>query len=121
MLSKLSAELMAGKGPDIIFSSTLLPYEKLISMGVLADINEILDYTDIDIDDYNKVVMDSGCINEKRYFLPLFYSIDTMLTLNSKLENYNITKNSIFTYDNLNDLCSQYLQKPDIPFYLEIC
>lgn len=119
MRSKLSTELMAGTGPDIIFSSASLPYEKLISMGVLADIDEILKFTDIDTDNYNKIVFDSGCVKGKRYFLPLFYSVDTISALNSKLENYKISKDSTFTYDNLNVVCNQYLQKSDIPFYLE--
>lgn len=119
MRSKLSTELMAGTGPDIIFSSASLPYEKLISMGVLADIDEILKFTDIDTDNYNKIVFDSGCVKGKRYFLPLFYSVDTISALNSKLEKYKISKDSTFTYNNLNVVCKKYLQKSDIPFYLE--
>ncbi len=42
MLTKISTEIMAGKGPDIISLNQKLPFEKLIDNGSFADIDELL-------------------------------------------------------------------------------
>ena len=41
MLTKISTEIMAGKGPDIISLNQKLPFEKLIDNGSFADIDEL--------------------------------------------------------------------------------
>ena len=60
MLTKISTEIMAGKGPDIISLNQKLPFEKLIDNGSFADIDELAELykSDIDFDDYNSTIMD---------------------------------------------------------------
>lgn len=43
MYDIISTEIMAGKGPDIFSFDMLLPFEKLIGNGSLADINELIE------------------------------------------------------------------------------
>ncbi len=86
--AKLNTELMAGKGPDVLALSQDLPIEKLIKNNNLLDLNEVLKShnTDLDFDNLNKVVMDSGVFDGKRYILPLYYSPDFLVTSNSRLD-----------------------------------
>lgn len=86
--AKLGTELMAGKGPDVLALSQNLPIEKLIKNNNLLDLNEVINSlnSDFSFDNLNKVVMDSGVFDGKRYILPLYYSPDFLVTSNSRLD-----------------------------------
>ncbi len=88
----LSTELMAGKGPDILSLTQSLPFEKLVSNKSLADIDRLLSDSSVNInfDDYNKTIMDSGVVNGKRVLLPLYYSVDVLFTTQERLEEFGI-------------------------------
>lgn len=120
LLTKFSTELMAGKGPDLIFLSMPLSFEKLIESGAFADVNEINAQADpndkIDFNEYNAVVMDSGIFNGKRLFVPLYYSPDVVITTKEILSKYNIPSDFQFTYNTLKKDFSDYLNKSKIPF-----
>ena len=75
MLTKISTEIMAGKGPDIISLNQKLPFEKLIDNGSFADIDELAELykSDIDFEDYNSTIMDCGIYNGKRYIKHIAY------------------------------------------------
>ena len=82
MLTKISTEIMAGKGPDIISLNQKLPFEKLIDNGSFADIDELAELykSDIDFDDYNSTIMDCGIYNGKRYIIPIAYCPNILIT-----------------------------------------
>lgn len=90
--AKLNAEIMAGKGPDVLALSQNLPIEKLINNNNLLDLNEVIysQNPEFNFDNYNKVVMDSGVFNGKRYILPLYYCPDFLVTSNSRLEHLGV-------------------------------
>lgn len=80
---RLSTELMAGEGPDVIMFQPYmsLSLRKIMDMGALADLDEFIkNDPEFKIDNYNKVVMDSGLYQGKRYVIPLFYSVTAFLT-----------------------------------------
>lgn len=92
MNSTLSTELMAGGGPDILSLTQTFPFEKLVRNSSLADINEILseNSSDLNFDDYNKVIMDSGVFDGKRYILPLYYRPDVLFTTEERVNELGI-------------------------------
>ena len=69
--SKLSAELMAGKGPDIVLYDSsyngISNMEKMMALDVFADYNELIknDSSDssIDLKNYNEVVQEFTMVN----------------------------------------------------------
>lgn len=77
--SKLSAELMAGKGPDIVLYDSnyngVSNIEKMMALDVFADYNELIkaDISDsaIDFNNYYENILDSGVYNGKRFFMPI--------------------------------------------------
>lgn len=71
MKDKLSSELMAGKGPDIILDETLmmtgLGVQKLIEADSFLDLNEL----NMDLSSYRQNTMNGS---DKQLFIPSFYS-----------------------------------------------
>ena len=102
MLSKISTEIMAGKGPDIISLNQKLPFEKLIDNGSFADIDELAELykSDIDFDDYNSTIMDCGIYNGKRYIIPIAYCPNILITTQEILDKYNL-ENTNFSFKEL--------------------
>lgn len=102
MLTKISTEIMAGKGPDIISLNQKLPFEKLIDNGSFADIDELAELykSDIDFDDYNSTIMDCGIYNGKRYIIPIAYCPNILITTQEILDKYN---NNYLTFSATND------------------
>lgn len=102
MLTKISTEIMAGKGPDIISLNQKLPFEKLIDNGSFADIDELAELykSDIDFDDYNSTIMDCGIYNGKRYIIPIAYCPNILITTQEILDKYNLG-NTNFSFKEL--------------------
>ena len=102
MLTKISTEIMAGKGPDIISLNQKLPFEKLIDNGSFTDIDELAELykSDIDFDDYNSTIMDCGIYNGKRYIIPIAYCPNILITTQEILDKYNL-ENTNFSFKEL--------------------
>ena len=102
MLTKISTEIMAGKGPDIISLNQKLPFEKLIDNGSFADIEELAELykSDIDFDDYNSTIMDCGIYNGKRCIIPITYCPNILITTQEILDKYNL-ENTNFSFKEL--------------------
>lgn len=105
---KISTEVMSGGGPDIFSLSQKLPFEKMAANSTLLDVDELINtyYSEINFDDYNAKVMESGVINGKRYFVPLAYSIDAFTSTEETLGKYNLVSTD-FSYEALNDALLQ--------------
>lgn len=101
---KMSTEIMSGEGPDIFSLSQKLPFEKLASNNIIADINEIINSYgyDIGLSSCNRTIMNVGVIDGKRYFVPLFYSPDVFITTEKTLKKYKLSS-SDFSYKALSD------------------
>ena len=117
--SKLSAELMAGKGPDIVLYDSsyngISNMEKMMALDVFADYNELIknDSSDssIDLKNYNEIVMDSGINNGKRYFMPISYIPNFLITTTKLSDEYSIDSSKSITYEKSPKVLSKYLNK----------
>ena len=105
---KISTEVMSGGGPDIISLDQPLPFEKLIENHTFADVDELVNTygSNIDFNDYNTKVMESGIVNRKRYFVPFFYSPNIFISTQEKLKEYDLNF-SDFSYIELSKQLSQ--------------
>ena len=108
MSTQLSTEIMAGDGPDIISLDQPLPFEKLIENHAFADVDELINTygSNIDFNDYNTKVMESGIVNRKRYFVPFFYCPNIFISTQEKLKEYDLNF-SDFSYKELSKQLSQ--------------
>lgn len=103
---------MAGKGPDIITSGELSllssSTEKLIKQGVFANIDDIIsnseDKDKLKLSDYNSNILDAGIYDGKRYFIPVTFEPQILLSSSSKLSKYLDNEQPNLTYDNIKEL-----------------
>ncbi len=87
---RLSTELMAGEGPDVLLLNNYLdlPLYKIMKSEALQNLDEyIKDDKQFNINDYNKAVMDSGVYNGERFLLPISYRVSSFITTESLLTN----------------------------------
>ena len=118
MNSALATELMAGGGPDIMSLTQTYPFEKLVRNNALADIDEIVDTYDADVDfsEFNKSIMDSGVIDGKRCILPLYYRMNALYTTEGKLRDLGFDPETVKYEDILkayeDEKVSEYLINP---------
>ena len=108
MSTQLSTEIMSGDGPDIISLDQPLPFEKLIENHAFADVDELINTygSNIDFNDCNTKVMESGIVNRKRYFVPFFYCPNIFISTQEKLKEYDLNF-SDFSYKELSKQLSQ--------------
>ena len=108
MYTIMATEIMSGDGPDIISLDQPLPFEKLIENHAFADVDELINTygSNIDFNDYNTKVMDSGIVNRKRYFVPFFYCPNIFISTQEKLKEYDLNF-SDFSYKELSRQLSQ--------------
>lgn len=108
MYTIMATKIMSGDGPDIISLDQPLPFEKLIENHAFADVDELINTygSNIDFNDYNTKVMDSGIVNRKRYFVPFFYCPNIFISTQEKLKEYDLNF-SDFSYKELSKQLSQ--------------
>lgn len=102
MNSALATELMAGGGPDILSLTQTYPFEKLVRNNALADIDEIVSTYNVDVnfDDFNEKVMNSGVVDGKRCILPLYYRLNALYTTEEKLAKFGLDREN-FSFDTI--------------------
>lgn len=108
MYTIMATEIMSGDGPDIISLDQPLPFEKLIENHAFADVDELINTygSNIDFNDYNTKVMESGIVDRKRYFVPFFYCPNIFISTQEKLKEYDLNY-SDFSYKELSKQLSQ--------------
>lgn len=108
MYTIMATEIISGDGPDIISLDQPLPFEKLIENHAFADVDELINTygSNIDFNDYNTKVMESGIVNRKRYFVPFFYCPNIFISTQEKLKEYDLNF-SDFSYKELSKQLSQ--------------
>ena len=97
LTTKLTTELMAGCGPDIISLATIsrcsLSFDKLLTQKIFANIDEVINQdtsaNKIKMDDYNQAALNAGVFQGERFFIPAFYEPDMLTTTKEKIEKYS--------------------------------
>lgn len=118
MSQRLNIEVMAGGGPDLYSNYMDLPFEQLMKNDAFCDLNDLIenDTSDdkIDLSAYNQTVMNAGVYKGKRYFLPVFYRVHTLIGEKETLEKFKLPTQQGFhlTFDNMDSVFSYYLENP---------
>lgn len=123
MIQQMSTEIMAGGGPDIILLDNELPISRLINQGAFEDLNPYIEKDTsenaLDINKYNKSLMDTGVFKGKRYMMPMLIEPDVYITNTGVLSKYGIKENKQITYDNLDKALNEYLNSDDETTFTE--
>lgn len=123
MYTKMSAEIMAGKGPDIFSLDQCLPFEKLMRSNAFADVNEMIENDTsedkLDLSEYNQVIMKAGQYDGKQYIIPAFYDLNVLASTDKNLKKYDLPlENGMsLTYSDIPSVFEKYLADPErMPF-----
>ena len=77
-IDKLSAEIIAGKGPDILDLGDL-PIEKYVELGLLENLTPYIEKDpEVKVEDFVVSVADAMKINDRFYYLSPNFSINTL-------------------------------------------
>lgn len=119
MSQRLNIEVMSGGGPDLFSNYMDLPFEKLMQNGTFYDLNELIENDTskdkIDLNSYNKTVMDAGLYNGKRYFIPAFYRVHILIGEKKIFEKFNMPTEQGYhlTFDNMKAVFSDFIKNSD--------
>ncbi len=113
VIEKTVTELMAGKGPDILImrAQDFENIHKMLDNNTFYDLDKLIKADEgFEIDQYNKIAMDSGIYEGKRYLMPLYFNIPVMFTTRSFLTNqgFGIPDGGI-TWDDLSRMSKKFL------------
>ena len=102
--TKMAAEIMSGKGPDVfldepgLFYSGFDDFYKKMDAGYFLDLNEFIDNDpEFDINEFESVIMDAGLHRGKRYVMPLSYQVAALLTTEEKLARFGFSSEDFST------------------------
>lgn len=112
MYDRISSEMMAGKGPDIIFfdgtTDIYMDFDKLTEQDAFADMDILIANSDtFAFDDYNMPALDTGVINGKRVMMPLSYKVNFMITTQENLDTLGLPVPGYFTYNELFEIAEK--------------
>ncbi len=90
---RLSAELMAGEGPDIISAiwTTFPDLYKTMDTGAFLDVSGLMESDpDFHREDYIQPVMDAGKYKDGQYIIPVTYMVPVLLSEESVLRDFGL-------------------------------
>ncbi|MFZ2539827.1 MAG: ABC transporter substrate-binding protein [Oscillospiraceae bacterium] len=114
--TKLSTEIMVGKGPDVFgLNLGLMDAEKMAQAGAFADMYEYFEKDkSFNIADYNEKVFYTGQTGGKQYTVPIGYTFQSLLTTKSIAQKYGFDVEKCKDYYSCLDQISQLLKNnPD--------
>lgn len=119
--TKLSAEIMAGKGPDLfwIWPGRMNVY-KMMDAGAFADLAPFLEADpDFSEDAYNAAVLNGCRYEEHLYAIPLNYTVPGLMVQEERLEqlgvDYAACADCVSQWDALARYAERYLEDPSLP------
>lgn len=117
--TRISAEIMSGKGPDIILiKNSGMNAGKMMRSGTFVDLNEFIEEDpEFDLSKYNANVLKAGQVDGKQYIMPLTYSIPLVLTTQELLDRTGFNISTTNNYNAFLEECLKYKKSnlPDTP------
>jgi len=113
-VTKIRAEIPAGKGPDLLYASgsDFSDVYKTMSTGVFEDLNPyIANDPDFHLDDYITGIMDAGLYRGSRYILPVSHRSQPYVTTEEALAEVGCTIDDIRTFSGFLDTANRYKEK----------
>ena len=114
----LTVELLAGKGPDLIFwqntvDEFLPDVNKTIQANAFLDLNPFFAQDpDFDFADYSPAI-DAGLLNEKRYYVPISYLVDVFFSTEDSLNYHEFDWSVLETYESMSEWFTDFSESPE--------
>lgn len=89
MYDKMDNELENDKGPDLMLVDNISFKWFSRRFNHFLDINEIIDRSiTFNIEEYDQDVLDSEIYDDKRWYIPISYNVDFVISIRENLEKY---------------------------------
>lgn len=115
MNTKMSTEIMTGKGPDLFSIEQLLPFEKMFDNNSFCDITQLAESdksnSKLNLSEYNQNIFNACKYKDKQYILPIFYGMRCLTAEEKVLEKFNMStkQGERLCYDTLDKKLNGYL------------
>ena len=118
MHDRIFSEMMAGKGPDIIFFRGYTDYyfdlTKMAKQDAFADFDILIEKSEtFSLNDYNKGALDTGIIDGKRILMPLSYKVNYIVTTQENLDAIDVSAPEYLTYENFFEIIETWHKSTD--------
>ncbi len=115
MYQKITQEILAGKGPDIIYLNSYtdwyLDIHRLVERGALADLDVLIaNDDDFHMEDYNSTVMEAGILDGKRAIMPMSYHVGYLLGIQENFDFHGITLPEHWTMEEYLSILESYYE-----------
>ncbi|MDE7262371.1 MAG: extracellular solute-binding protein, partial [Oscillospiraceae bacterium] len=121
---KVAAEIMAGKGPDILLIDEVeIDVEKAVRQGVFADMEPFFEADGFDWEPYNQTILDGGVWDGRRYVIPLAYDFPLLVSTRTALEETGFDVDACKDYTGFLEETRRVMEDPSQTralFYLPI-
>lgn len=116
-IQKLNTELMAGKGPDIIFG--YFPVVDYIEKGMLVNLEEFINRDKgFSIKDYNENLINASKVEYGFYSLPFDYEMNCFLVNTKLMEQRGIVLNEDINWEQLYNMVAKANSNSREKFYI---
>lgn len=113
-LQTLQYDLSTGNGPDIIFSSyyNIEDIYSMMKSGIFMDLNTFFDNDEaFDKKVYNEAIFNSGIYKNKLYYIPITYSVLTLITTEESLSYAGMSIDNEMNYERLSEQFMRFMLK----------
>ncbi|WP_352419677.1 extracellular solute-binding protein [Proteiniborus sp.] len=117
---KLNTEIMAGKGPDILYLRPWNFIRTYIEKGILVNLDEVIEKdNEFNIEGYNTHIIDNSRYNDELYTMPINYYQFYTFVLNEKLlEEKGITLDDNLTWKDVYALSEKLNENSNEQIYV---
>lgn len=121
MVQQMSTEIMSGGGPDLIILDNQLPIRKLMDKGAFEDLNPYIendsDDKALDINNYDKALLDVGVYRGKRYMMPMLIEPDIYFAQKNLLKDSGLKNTDSLTFKNLRSKLKQFTNTDNLSLF----
>lgn len=115
--TKVSADIMAGKGPDVFLVSPSFmennDVTRLMAAGTFLDLQPLLDQDeDFPLELYDETILDAVKYRDSLYLFPISYNTPLLLAEEKDIENSGIELGKLKDFGGLVEEAETYLKQP---------
>ena len=108
----IRAEIMAGKGPDLVCCESVVTFPalyKTMTTGIFTDLNPyLMNDPDFHKEDFFEEVLEAGMLGSSLFVMPIECKVPILMTSEEALRDEGISSDDLLTYEGFTEACIRY-------------
>ena len=108
----IRAEIMAGKGPDLVCCESVVTFPdlyKTMTTGIFTDLNPyLMNDPDFHKEDFFEEVLEAGMLGSSLFVVPIECKVPILMTSEEALRDEGISSDDLLTYEGFTEACIRY-------------